>query len=351
MLITDADTGALVPRRAFDLAAQLSESPAPVVDEALRLARDHGASLEQPGEGSTIMLWDQLSRLAARNLTAARVLEPHLDAIAILRQSVSTPAADAALAAEGRTWGVFAAEGAAPRLTARQSGSGWTLTGRKPWCSLADRLSHALVTAWTGPSTRRLFIVDLAHAGVVPDLEATWVAHGLADVPSGPVSFTDVPADPVGEDGWYLSRPGFWWGGIGVAACWYGGAVGVARRLAPRGGREPDQIANMHLGAADADLYAARSALREAAAAVDDAGTDAAEGQLLALRVRSVVRDVAERVLLRTAHATGPAPLALEAEHAQRVSDLELYIRQEHAERDSAALGGLLSSRLLQHAD
>jgi hypothetical protein len=39
------------------------------------------------------------------------------------------------------------------------------------------------------------------------------------------------------------------------------------------------------------------------------------------------------------AHALGPAPLAQETEHARRVADLELYVRQHHAERDEAALG------------
>ena len=38
-------------------------------------------------------------------------------------------------------------------------------------------------------------------------------------------------------------------------------------------------------------------------------------------------------------HALGPGPLAFEAEHATRVSDLRVYVRQHHAERDSAALG------------
>jgi hypothetical protein len=34
-----------------------------------------------------------------------------------------------------------------------------------------------------------------------------------------------------------------------------------------------------------------------------------------------------------------PGPLAFEAEHATRVSDLRVYVRQHHAERDTAALG------------
>jgi len=35
----------------------------------------------------------------------------------------------------------------------------------------------------------------------------------------------------------------------------------------------------------------------------------------------------------------GPGPLATDEDHARRVADLELYLRQWHAERDQAALG------------
>jgi hypothetical protein len=44
-------------------------------------------------------------------------------------------------------------------------------------------------------------------------------------------------------------------------------------------------------------------------------------------------------VLERVGHALGPAPLARDERHARRVADLQLYLRQHHAERDEAALG------------
>ena len=92
-------------------------------------------------------------------------------------------------------------------------------------------------------------------------MSGTWVARGLAAVDSGPIDFDGVTATAVGEPGWYLERPGFAWGGLGVAAIWFGGAVGVARRLlASASARPPDQVALMHLGAVDAALHAARCA-------------------------------------------------------------------------------------------
>ena len=144
------------------------------------------------------------------------------------------------------------------------------LTGTKPWCSLADRLSHALITAHTGDGTRRLFAISLRGATV----RATADAGGWPGVWStcrpGRSTSTDCAAVPVGPDGWYLRRPGFAWGGIGVAACWYGGAVGIARTLRDAmSSKPPDQIATMHLGAVDAALTAARAVLGAAAAQID----------------------------------------------------------------------------------
>jgi hypothetical protein len=45
------------------------------------------------------------------------------------------------------------------------------------------------------------------------------------------IEFTNISAQPLGGPGRYIDRPGFAHGGAGVAACWYGGARGVARTL------------------------------------------------------------------------------------------------------------------------
>ena len=96
----------------------------------------------------------------------------------------------------------------------------------------------------------------------------------------------------------------------------------------------------MHLGHADRALHPALLALRDAASVIGDParGTDAT---LLAARVRAVVADAAEQVLTVVGHALGPAPLTHDEEHARRVADLTVYLRQHHAERDLARLGQL----------
>lgn len=64
-----------------------------------------------------------------------------------------------------------------------------------------------------------------------------------------------------------------------------------------------------------------------------------ADASTVAMRARLAVEVTARDVLDRTARALGPGPLATESEFAHRRADLELLLRQSHAERDCAALG------------
>lgn len=305
------------------------------------------AELPLPGSGHTARLWSALATLGAADLTAARVVEPHLDALAIVDQARHEGLlgqAPAPASASPPIWGVYAAEGPGVRVEAHQRAGQWELTGRKPWCSLAGLVDRALVTAWVESGDRALFAFDVHHPGVQV-VDQPWPAKGLSTVVSGPIDLAGVPATAVGPPGWYLQRPGFAWGGIGVAAVWFGGACAVARRLLDAStSRPPDQVARVHLGAVDLALQTARRALAGAAEVIDRGGVPDPAG--LAVLVRSTVATVCERVLHHVGHALGPAPLTLEADHARRVADLQVYIRQWHAERDLAVLGDHVLGRL-----
>ncbi len=300
------------------------------VNAALDFAERFGNDLPMPGGGATGVRWALLAAAGEQDLSAARVLEAHSDALAVLHESGAPPPPG--------TWGVFAAEAAGVRLDADESGAPTTLTGTKPWCSLAGSLDSALVTAHAG-AERRLYAVNLHDAAVRVDPPSRWVARGLAKITSAPVHFAGTPATPVGEPGWYLRRSGFAWGGMGVAACWYGGALGLLNSLRHFATGRAGELAGLHVGIVDAALHGAAAVLAQAATAVDAGAADGPAGALLALRVRAVVADAVERTIRQVGHALGPAPLAFDEQHARRVADLELYVRQHHAERDLAELG------------
>ncbi|MFH5880551.1 acyl-CoA dehydrogenase family protein [Arthrobacter sp. NA-172] len=141
------------------------------------------------------------------------------------------------------TWGVFAAEGPGHVLEVRGTGqsalagAAVPLSGSKPWCSLAGYLDRAIVTAKTQAGSRQAFAVDLRSPGVEVE-EPRWISHGLREIPSGTVHFTDVPAVPVGEPGWYFERPGFAWeASVSRLAGWAAPSACSARSRKPwRGG-------------------------------------------------------------------------------------------------------------------
>lgn len=352
----DADLEALRPLLS---AAQAASGDVPAL---LDLAQAAAETAPKPGEGRTALLWEILASVTAVDVAAGRALEPHLDAAAIFSQAHDADpdadsAADDAASAGSRSpnpdpprfdgaWGVFAAEGPGLRLEARPAAGGFRLHGSKPWCSLAAQLDGAVVTAHLDGKDRAAFAVDLRAPGV-GFADPGWTSRGLREIPSGTVHFDDVPAVPLGGPGWYFRRPGFAWGGMGVAACWFGGAVAVARgftgalRAAAARGREPDQVALAHLGEIDRTLSALRAYLAATAARID-AGELAGDGAWSeALRVRGAVAAATGRIQSLVSQNLGPGPLVFDDEYGKRMADLSLYLLQHHAMRDDAQLGGL----------
>ena len=303
---------------------------------ALRSAHDAGAlDLPLPGGGSTLQRWQSLAELAAADLSLARLAEGHADAVAILAELAGS---GSAAAAPGAIWGVWAAEPPGSQVQAVRDTGGWRLTGRKSWCSGAGLIDRALITA-LAEDGRRLFAVDVPDTIPVP---GTWRAVGMAASGSLAVDLPGVRAAAVGGPGAYLARPGFWHGGAGVAACWYGGALGAARSLLGAARRRdvgPHALA--HLGAVDAIVTGLAAQLQVAAAQIDGDPQDAGHAEARARRLRARVEAGAAEVLDRVGRALGAGPLCLDPVHAQRAADLPVYLRQSHAERDLADLGAL----------
>jgi alkylation response protein AidB-like acyl-CoA dehydrogenase len=294
--------------------------------------------LPVPGSGQTARRWLKLAALTERDVVAGRLAEAHTDAAAILTE-LGGPAP-----APGQLWGVWAAESAEAVVTVTEDGDTAVLDGTKPWCSGAGLCTHALITARRDDNVRGLYAVELSQPQVIP-LTRSWRNAGMRGSDTRSVQLCNAAAVPVGRPGEYLDRAGFWHGAMAVAACWLGGARGVAGPLYRAIADEHDSAsgdvhAHAHLGAIDAALAAGEAVLLSAACYVDgQPHGDRAE--LMARRVRAVVEHAVDEVITRTGRALGPKTLALDGEHAQRVADLTLYVRQSHAERDLAALGRL----------
>ena len=306
---------------------------ATAIQRASQIVSEPGFDLPLPGKGDTRERFRLLAGFARDDIATGRMVEAHCDAVAILHE-LGAPGVG-----PGELWGVWAAEPPAPVVTAVLESQTWTLRGTKVWCSGAEGCTHALVTA-RADGYRRLFAVDLRSDGVHP-VASDWHNPGMAETVTASVEFDSVPARPVGDPGDYLDRAGFWHGGVGVAACWFGGAMKVAQPLYEKARSAGDDITLMHLGAVDALLATGCAQLRQAAAEIDDHPDDLAGARRRAFGVRWSIEQIATGVLDRVARALGPGPLVADADHAQAVADLSVYIRQSHADRDLVELGKL----------
>ena len=193
------------------------------VDRCLALAAEVGTALPPPAAGQTWRRWSLLAAAAEGGLTAARVLEAHSDALAILAEA-GEPAP--------RERGVSSR----PRRRARAWTRRWATAVPRAWSERSRGARWGV--CWTTPSSPpgsapsvgcSPWICDIPLS--IPEPAERWVARGLRAVTSAPVRFEDTAARAIGEAGWYLHRAGFAWGGMGVAACWFGAAVALRATL------------------------------------------------------------------------------------------------------------------------
>lgn len=314
------------------------------VGEMLGALVAHGFDrLPLPGSGQTLARWRALAAVAARDLGLVKLFEGHTDALAILAE-LHGPAPQA-----GSRWGVWAAEPPDARVTARiASGSPTpgraptphaqlTLNGTKAWCSGAQAVSHALVTVWLHDEPL-LAAVEMNHPSIAIDT-SHWQAVGMQATASADVAFHDTPAILIGTSHAYVQRPGFWQGGAGIAACWYGAAAQIGRMLRDACAQRADPHRLAHLGEVDVALSGAAAVLRETAARID--ANPHADAQREATRARLVVEAAATATMTHATRTLGAGPLCRDAHFARLLADLPVFLRQSHAERDLAALGEL----------
>ena len=290
-----------------------------------------GEPLSLPGHGQTPERHRRLADCAREDLSLARLVEGHSDALAILAEA-------GAPVREGALYAVWASDGPASQLNAQPCGpDGWRLDGVKQYCSGSSLVTAALVTAHFG-SEVLLFDVPLGVAGVSVQ-PSNWTSPALADTMTAPVRFSDVrSAFLVGPTDFYLQRPGFWHGALGPAACWAGGALSLIDAATASARR--DAHAEAHAGALLAAAWSFNAWLEQAGREIDADPLDRAhQAQTRALKVRHLIERLCTEVIDRFGRATGPGLLAFTPQVGRQHHSLQLYLRQCHAERDLEVIG------------
>ncbi len=280
--------------------------------------------LQRPGVGATADRHRAIFVAGREDLSLAKLIEAHWDAIAILEEAGIEAAADA-------TYAVWASELPGKPLTL----DGETLVGTKEFCSGAALVDRALVTAGAA-----LVEIDMhAAPGRMALDETGWRTEAFRMTRTAAVVFDRYPIVAiVGNDDWYTQRNGLWQGACGPAAAWAGGAAGLVD-YALRARRD-DPHTTAHLGAMSANVWAMEALLTAAGDAFDR--DPQANAVVQALELRHMVEQLCTDVLRRFARSLGPAPLVKDAGIARRYAELDLFLRQCHAERDLESLGNAL---------
>jgi hypothetical protein len=320
------------------------------------LDRSGELSLPPPGAGSTAARHAALFGFGREDLSLARLAEAHTDALAILVEAGK-------VVPLGQLYGVWASEGPESRVTIKRMPDGKIrVIGTKKYCSGAQLVDAALMSAHAadcasaesgeaasgngaapdGPARVDhvvLLNVPLSTPGLTIDA-SEWVAPAFSRTVTASVTFDNVElneTDIIGPADWYLTRPGFWHGALGPAACWAGGAVGLVD--AARASKKSDPHARAQLGALEAAEWGLRALLAQAAREIDADPLDTTDhARRRALMVRHLIERMCTDVLDRFGRATGPQLLAFDGRIAQRHAELSLYIRQCHAERDLSTI-------------
>ena len=283
-----------------------------------------------PGGGNTALRHRRLMEIGRQDLSLARLAEAHWDAVAILAEAGRRPTA-------GALYGVWAAEipGHPLAFDLEQS----VINGKKIFCSGAQLCDRALITV----SSPEPLLVEIDLRRLAPFVRfdhSAWKTTAFAETNTSTACFDALPVsqeDVVGGNGWYLQRPGFWHGACGPAACWAGGALGLVDYAMCQSREDAHTLA--HLGAMQATAWAMQAFLLVAGNEIDAYPGDTCQAHIRALTVRHLVEQGCSEVLRRLPRAYGPRLMATEEETGRRYHELDLYLRQSHAERDLEVLG------------
>ncbi|WP_339950014.1 acyl-CoA dehydrogenase [uncultured Albimonas sp.] len=284
-----------------------------------------------------------LRQVAARDLSAGRLLEGHANAHRLIRAH-GTPAqlAEARAAMrDGQLYGVWAADGDRP-----VSWDGRTLSGAKSFASGLGMARRAIVAARlqdpadpARSAGRQLVIVDVDDTR--RHRPEDWDVSGMGDSCSGGFDCTGLAGQPLGAPDVYTAEPQFIGGTWRIAATTLGGVVGLLDRaraaLGRRGHLEADaqllRLAPLGIRALAADA----AIVRAAEFAEGPAGRAEPErAATLSISTRLLMEELGQDAIAAVERSVGLGMFALDDPVGRMARDLACYLRQ--AARDAMTL-------------
>ena len=282
------------------------------------LLTEHDLAAAGPGS-----LASDLVAIAEVDLSVARILEGHVNAVQLIRLLGGSAERDA-------VHGVWGAD-ADPPVTADRN----RLKGSKRYASGLGIVDRALVTVGSGEACR-LALVDARD----PARHRTddWDMVGMQATVSGGIDLTGLVPVWLGGPGDYFREPHFLGGVWRIAALQLGGTLGLlgaARaELDSRGHLGADaQVAR--LGPLVGRAMAAFGLVERAARVAEspEGATDQDLAVMLSLQSRLLTEDLAQDAVAAVERSVGLSHFAADSETGRRARDLATYCRQ--AARDA----------------
>lgn len=285
-------------------------------------------------------LIEALLGIGRTDIPLSRLVEGHIDAVRTASQ------AGVALAPD-QLYGVWASRSGGTGLRGVVDGDILAVSGTLAFASGAGIIDRALVPVWT--SDEHHLLIDLAVADLPVD-RTGWQSPAMtvSSTHTVPVAGVEVAlSDVVGPEDFYLSRPGFFPGGIGVAAVWAGGISRVLDTLLTWMGDRGPAAVELRLGRLSTHRQLATASVREAGRRLDAVlvglgSPPRVDLQELSTVVRAGVAHAVHEALTEARTIGGPVGLAFDAALIHAVDDLDLYVRQQNADADAAFLGARL---------
>ncbi|MCW2756629.1 MAG: hypothetical protein JWO46_375 [Nocardioidaceae bacterium] len=312
----------------------------PALEEPVRFDRHaptvedlHGAVHRWTPYDAASLAWpalvEHLVAVGRTDVPVARLVEGHVDALRIHQQAGTTPV-------PGSLYAVWASRSHSTGVRGTLDGEEWVLDGTLRFASGSGVVERALVPVWTGPDDHVLLDLDV-RAWSFDD--TVWHTRAMAPARSHETCLTAdrVSATQVGPVNFYLSRPGFFPGGVAVAAAWTGGALRVLDLLlgtVPAGRRSDGQ--SIRIGRIRTELAAMTAVLRQTALQLDDGVEDP---RLTSTTARAAVANGVRRVLVDVRSVAGPAGLAMDEDLTRAIDDLFLFVAQQNEDADALWLG------------
>lgn len=286
--------------------------------------------IAHPGKGKTWQRWQILAHIAGIDLTVAKWFESHLDSLSIIDEVTAGTSIPLSIHSD-QWWAIWAADGGTQPLKRHEE----YLAGTKLWCSAASLVDYGLLTYRDDQQRSCLAIVDMRAARTAQQAsisDTDWQAIGMSATQTETLQLDQVACTAIGQPNDYLDRAGFWHGAAGVAACWLGAALAMAKFLFESQYSKPNAYKAAALGEVLTTLEVTRHYGKELAYCID---RDPTQSHVYQVRLfRAQVERCVEIVLKHVGTALGAAPFCQSAHYAQLAADLPVFIRQSHGAFD-----------------